>query len=576
VVALERESSVTTLLLSLLLGCHLVWLYVHFLPVAVGPDAGGLFVQARLLATELSTGFDLETPVQYLGNHWLQTEAGDFHSRFPPGFPILLALAWLIGGPQAPFFLNPLLATGVVGMTFLVGRRWLGGRLALWAAVIVAALSPLNRLALHGDAHVAATAAILLGIWLLFRWEDEPTWGRAALAGLAWGVLPTLRYPEAILGFAVAAFFLLGPRGARLKRGLIPAACGAAVPIFLLCLHNALVYGAPWRTGYGLTSEQTAFAWSNLWYHLGPYLQALVLGGAGPFFVLGLLGILWMIARRDTRSRGVLFLGIILPLTLLYAAYYWGTAEEPASTLRYLLPTLPVYVLAAFWILKWVVRTGRRRSTTIAVGLWVLLSLVQLGRALPEGSRFLLGEWMGLARGRAVVEAVEGSVPPGSVLVGPREIQEILDYYGRWKLVGDRMLPGTPAHEEVVPWWELTEDVRSELASRPGPVQLTRALEDRARYTGLGDPELARLVLSDMREWAGPEGELFWVGTPSTVTAFAGLVGNGFRFHSLGAIPLPGEGEVELPYYWIPKGPLALFRLEWDGERGHPPTDTPS
>jgi hypothetical protein len=130
------------------------------------------------------------------------------------------------------------------------------------------------------------------------------------------------------------------------------------------------------------------------------------------------------------------------------------------------------------------------------------------------------------------------------------------------------MLPGTPAHEEVVPWWELTEETRSELASRPGPVQLTRALEDRARYTGLGELELARLVLSDMREWAGPEGELFWVGAPSTVTAFAGLVGIGFRFHSLGAIPLPGEGEVELPFYWIPKGPLALFRLEWEGGKG--------
>ena len=213
----ERESSVTTLLLILLLGCHLVWLFAHFLPMAVGPDAGGLFVQARLLAT------------------------------------------------------------GVVGMTFLVGRRWLGGGLALWAAVIVATLSPLNRLALHGDAHVATTAAILLGIWLLFRWEEEPTWGRAVLAGLAWGVVPTLRYPEAILGFAVVAFFLLGPRGARLKRGLIPAATGAAVPLFL---HHALVYGAPWRTGCGLTSEQTVFAWSNLWYHLGPYLQALVRGHA--------------------------------------------------------------------------------------------------------------------------------------------------------------------------------------------------------------------------------------------------------------------------------------------------------
>ena len=36
------------ILLLVLLGGHLVWVFSHFAAAYVGPDAGGLFVQARL------------------------------------------------------------------------------------------------------------------------------------------------------------------------------------------------------------------------------------------------------------------------------------------------------------------------------------------------------------------------------------------------------------------------------------------------------------------------------------------------------------------------------------------------
>jgi len=544
------------LFLLLLLGGHLIWLFSHFLPITVGPDAGGLFVQARLLATELTTGFRPESPMQFLGTHWMETLDGDFHSRYPPGFPLLMAAAYALGGPRAPFYLNPILATCVVGLTYLVGRRLMGKGMAFWAASLVATLPILNRLALHGDAHVAATALLLLGVWLLLRWEDRPSWFGAFLGGLAFGILPTVRYPEAVVAFGVIAFFALQSRRDRWYRGFLPATVGASLPLLLLGLHNARVYGAPWRTGYGFTNEQSAFSPSHLAANLPTYLDALTTGGVGLFFLLGSVGIVWMCIGSKSRTRGGLFLGAVASLTLLYSAYYWGAQEEAELTLRYFLATLPLFVLGTLWLVQ---RIPYRRAS---LGLFSLLTILYLGRALPEGSRSLLEEWVGMARGQAVSVAVTETVPPGSVLIARREIQDMLDYFGRWRLVDDRMIPGTPGRLEATLVWELTDEDRSQLSGIPTPVQITKAVEARIRYVDLDDRELSSLVLEDLRDWVGSDGRIFWLGNPRTVEAFGRLAGDDVRLLPLGEVNLPGWGGGTVLPAWVPKAPLLLFELE--------------
>jgi hypothetical protein len=544
------------LFLLLLLGGHLIWIFSHFLPITVGPDAGGLFVQARLMATELSTGFRPESPMQFLGTHWMQTLDGDFHSRYPPGFPLVLAVAYALGGPRAPFFLNPILATCVVGLTYLVGRRWIGKGMAFWAAFLVATLPILNRLALHGDAHVIATAVLLLGVWLLLRWEDKPSWLGAFLAGLAFGILPTVRYPEAVVGLGVITFFALQSRPGRWSRGFLPAAVGASLPILLLGLHNARVYGAPWRTGYGFTNEQSAFSSSHLAANLPTYLEALTTGGVGLFFLLGSVGMVWMCIRAESRPRGTLFLGAVASLALLYSAYYWGAQEEAELTLRYFLATLPLLVLGTLWLVQ---QIPYRR---VSLGLFSVLTLLYLGQALPEGSRSLLEEWVGTARGQAVTVAVMERVPPGSVLIARREIQDMLDYFGRWRLVDDRMIPGTPGRLDATLVWELTDEDRSDLSGVATPVQISKAVESRARYVGLDDQGLISLVLKDLRDWAGPDTGIFWLGKSRTVEAFGQLAADEVQLLLLGEVSLPGWGGGTVLPPWVPKAPLFLFQLE--------------
>ncbi len=122
--------------------------------------------------------------------------------------------------------------------------------------------------------------------------------------------------------------------------------------LLLLGLHNALVYGASLRTGYGFTNEQSAFSSSHFAANLPTYLDALTTGGVGLFFLLGSVGIVWMCAGSKSRTRGGLFLGAVASLMLLYSAYYWGAQEEAELTLRYFLATLPLLVLGTLWLVQ--------------------------------------------------------------------------------------------------------------------------------------------------------------------------------------------------------------------------------
>ncbi len=138
----------------------------------------------------------------------------------------------------------------------------------------------------------------------------------------------------------------------------------------------------------------------------------------------------------------------------------------------------------------------------------------------------------------------------------------MLDYFGRWRLVDDRMIPGTPGRLEATLVCELTDEDRSRLSGIPTPVQITKAVESRARYVGLDDRELSSLVLEDLKDWVGSDGRIFWLGNPRTVEAFGQLAVDEVRLLPLGEVNLPGWGGGTVLPAWVPKAPLLLFELE--------------
>ena len=90
-------------------------------------------------------------------------------------------------------------------------------------------------------ARLASDAAALL------RFEQFGSRNAGLMAGVLLGAIPTVRYPEAIVGVAIGAWLSWWVRP--IWR-VWPTLVGAAIPLGALLAHNAAAYGAFWRTGW--------------------------------------------------------------------------------------------------------------------------------------------------------------------------------------------------------------------------------------------------------------------------------------------------------------------------------------
>ena len=328
--------------------------------------------------------------------------------------------------------MNPLLASATVAAVFFFARRFVSEWLAVLAAAVFAVVPAANEHALAADAHTSTAFFLVTGLIALLRFAEEPKPGVGLLAGFLLGLVPTMRYPEALAGVTIAAWLVWRVRP--LTR-LWPAVVGAAVPVVAQLAHNASAYGAFWRTGYALTNEQTGFGWAYFTSHVLSYLQALVsFQGLGLFFALGLAGLIGLVADRPHRAAGVLLAGIVAPLILLYMAYYFGGG---GGNLRFLIPTLPLLAVAAVWLLAQLAVPTRTRIAIVAG-----LAALQLGVAGSVSSTMLAQTRTSLtaaARARALVEK---EMPGGGVLIVERQLAESLDATGQWQLVEESLVQG--------------------------------------------------------------------------------------------------------------------------------------
>jgi hypothetical protein len=166
---------------------------------------------------------------------------GRLWSRYPPGFPILLAGAGLFGGERAMHALNPLLYLVLLAALALFSARLLhGAPIAAGAA----ATAPWALLVIPTEAHYWGITvardlpAHLLGLAALVA----ACAGRFGLAGLALGFACTIR-PDAILyALSLGAIALvLRPRFAAVLAGTAAFVVGATP----LLAYNTVTEGHP-------------------------------------------------------------------------------------------------------------------------------------------------------------------------------------------------------------------------------------------------------------------------------------------------------------------------------------------
>lgn len=336
--------------------------------------------QASIVA--LSHGHVLLTTAQYhelsrrLGDgggsipQWVHLPDGRWMSQKNPGYPFLAVAFYAVGTLRlAPLFYGALASMAL----FLAGRRWLGA----WGGAVAVLLYCTSGAAItfawrptmetFTDASLVATGTGLL-LWTMLAVDVSAR--RRFLVGLgAFAALEAAtftRYTDVLELAVAAAAVLCLARRCRLRRWTVSgwmatvAGSGASVLLF-----DALVYGAPLKTGYA--AGLITFSFSAV----GPNLAHLPwkLVEAMPMVLVAAVSVVWIAARAVVpraaaegsarRRDGGVALALLagwLAMWGLYLSYTWTVGQvggDPVHVVRFYLPVLgPVALLAAWTLVR--------------------------------------------------------------------------------------------------------------------------------------------------------------------------------------------------------------------------------
>lgn len=265
-----------------------------------------------------------------------EADKGRAIPRYPPGYPLLLALAGVVG---AEFLVSPLCAVLSVLVLYLILIR----RVSQLVTILMCSAWAFCPVVVWGAGHVMSdlpAALWLMTVYCLFDRE------KPALAGAAFALAVATRPTNALFGLLLLPLF---GDWRRFVRFASTAAAGGVV----YGLYNWEVFGAPWRMGYqesfsGFTLGHFPRNFPRFGWHVLTVLTPAILFPA-------VLGVFWRQRRR------LFFLGWFLLFWVVYS--FWWVWPDPWWYLRFLLPGLPgLFILAAHGcedVRRWLDRRGQ-------------------------------------------------------------------------------------------------------------------------------------------------------------------------------------------------------------------------
>jgi arylsulfatase A-like enzyme len=165
-----------------------------------------------------------------------------------PGYPFLLALVFRLAGPnslQAVRLAQIALALFSIALVFHLVRKGHGQRAALWSALAMAIAPNLVHFTLFLWSETLFIALLLVGLWLLLRFDERGSRRTLALAGLTFAFAALTR--ESILPFmailAAWVAFRPAPAAERVRRAAVFVAC-FLLPILPWTVRNYAVNGS--------------------------------------------------------------------------------------------------------------------------------------------------------------------------------------------------------------------------------------------------------------------------------------------------------------------------------------------
>lgn len=334
---------------------------------------------------------------------------GRAYPNKPPGASVVGAAAYGIArlGDQPPTLREltwwARLLAGVVPVVVFAGLAWrrLDGHYgpAIASAAVASAVlaTPLFSYARLFYGHALAACLLYVGVVTIEAALREGRRVALALGAIAAAGAITVEYGAAFAGLPIAALFGVGLVRARTSEARREAGVAAGVglaaalvPVALLAIYQARVFGSPWSTGYHHAADPSFAAlhgqgllglgmprWANVETHwLSPRTGLLVWS---PLVVLGLVGLARASLRPgplQTAARVQLGVFATLALMGLGLSFEGGWRIGP----RYLVVALPMLALGLAELLAWLraqleAREGRLPGQ-VAASVWVVAGLV--------------------------------------------------------------------------------------------------------------------------------------------------------------------------------------------------------
>lgn len=358
-------------------------------------DATMYYLQGRALSHGHFGWTVPDVSASFRGRFLLFSAPDQLFGIFPPGYPLLLAVGFLVG---APLVIGPALAAAIVVATYALGREIAAdfdpamqeraGRLAAMLSMLCAALR-YHTADTMAHAPCALAIAIALAAALRARRRPEQATKLFAVAGLAAGYVACTRMVSALpigallLALAARMPAVHGPSRTRTRtrpraRALVTVVAGAVPGLALLALYDRAA------TGDALHAAQRAYyatsdgppgcfrygfgAGTGCLLEHGDFVKARMPDGYGALAALGVtfrrlrshltdvanfeplaLLVLWPLASCfGPRSRAarpwsapVLALALVLAQIAAYAPFYFD-GNYPGGGARFFADVLPV------------------------------------------------------------------------------------------------------------------------------------------------------------------------------------------------------------------------------------------
>jgi hypothetical protein len=342
--------------------------------------------------------------------------------EFPVGVPLLMAVARLIAGPGAVFWVAWICQAALVGVVFLLAQHRYGRLTAGLAAALMAAHPVAAAYAMQAMSEVPATLATVLAVyWMAGRRKPQPV-----LAGLA-GSIAMLARPPLLLAMLVLALMGADPSSKRLKVPLVMGACLLPGLLGLMWLQYHL-FGSPLVSGHGSAGRlfTTDAVFHNLTAH-GRWFLVVHTPLVIPALWLG-----WRSDRAFGTLAAVTAAGVALPYV------FYGGRFDDWEMLRFLLPGLALLVpVAAEGVATLLRRLPSPAMQQWSVAAFALAALLGSGRWLDAHGTLALPRLE--AKYPRAAEWISSRTPANAIVLASLHSGSVNYYSGRLTLRWDAL-----------------------------------------------------------------------------------------------------------------------------------------